>query len=372
MHRLKDTFAFVLLVGLLIAAHPASVLAQTQTTGSISGSIKDQTGAFLPGVEVKAEQEGTNQSHDTISTETGTYTLALLPPGRYTITFSLPGFQTIINRGVVVNATEKVTVNATLQVATQGTAVEVSAVAQLIQSESTSLGRVIDERMTMSLPLPTKNYTQLLALSTGTASGVADTSALGRGTMNISSNGGRLVANTFLLDGVDANNIHSNTAENNTVGSNGVPIPSTEVLQEFKVQTGQYDAQYGRNAGASVNVVTKSGTNQFHGSLFEYFRNDVLNANNFFLNSTGTKRPVLRQNQFGGTVGGPIKKDKTFFFFGYQGTRQINGASASASNATLIMPQIPQVRTRATLGAQFGGGVGSGGAGNNNQNVIAS
>jgi outer membrane receptor protein involved in Fe transport len=189
--------------------------------------------------------------------------------------------------------------------------------------------------------------------------------------MNISSNGGRQVANTFLLDGVDANNIHSNTAEQNGVGSNGVPVPSTEVLQEFKVQTGQYDAQYGRNAGASINVVTKSGTNQFHGSLFEYFRNDVLNANNFFLNSTGTKRPVLRQNQFGATLGGPIQKDKTFFFFGYQGTRQINGASTSSSNASLVLPQIPQVRTRATLGAAFGGLAGAAGAGTNNQNTVA-
>ncbi len=163
----------------------------------------------------------------------------LLQPGKYTVTFTLPGFQTIINRGVVVNATEKITVDGTLQVATVGTIVEVSATAQLIQSESTSLGRVIDERMTIALPLPTKNYTQLLTLSTGTSSNLADTSAPGRGSMNISSNGGRQVANTFLLDGVDANNIHSNTAEQNGVGSNGVPVPSTESLQEFKVQTGR-------------------------------------------------------------------------------------------------------------------------------------
>jgi len=350
-----------LLLSMAVTVACTAAYAQTQTTGSITGSVKDQTGAFLPGVEIKGEQEGTGQAHNTISSELGTYTLPLLPPGRYTVTFTLPGFQTVVSKGVVVNATEKISVNATLQVASLGTIVEVSAAAQLIQSESTSLGRVIDEKMTTSLPLPTKNYTQLLALSTGASAGIADTSTLGRGSINISSNGGRQVANTFLLDGVDANNIHSDTAEQNGVGSNGVPVPSTEVLQEFKVQTGQYDAQYGRNAGASINVVTKSGTNQFHGSVFEYLRNDVLNANNFFLNATHARRPVLRQNQFGTTIGGPIRHDKTFFFIGYQGTRQINAASTSSSTASLVMPNIPQVRTPATLGATFGGKSGSNG-----------
>src|SRR5579884_3221110 len=268
---------------LIITSCPLPGQAQTQTTGSITGSIKDQTGAFLPGVEIKGEQEGTGQAHDTISNETGTYTLPLLPPGRYTVTFTLPGFRTIITRSIVVNATEKITLDGTMQVANLGTTVEVSSAAQLVQSETTTLGRVIDERMTTSLPLPTKNYTQLLALSAGASAPLADTAALGRGSMLISSNGGRQVSNTFLLDGVDANNIHSNAAEQNGVGSNGVPIPSTEALQEFKVQTGQYDAQYGRNAGASINVVTKSGTNNFHGALFEYLRNDIFNANNYFL-----------------------------------------------------------------------------------------
>jgi hypothetical protein len=361
MKRAKYLSKIAVLVGLLIAICPITMLAQTQTTGSITGLVKDQTGAYLPGVEVKGEQEGTGQTHDAISTEVGAYTLPLLPPGRYTVTFRLPGFQSVINRGVVVSATEKITVNGTLQVASVDTTVEVSSSAQLIQSETTTLGRTIDEKFTTALPLPTKNYTQLLALSTGASAPIADTAALGRGSMLISSNGGRQVSNTFLLDGVDANNIHSNAAEQNGVGSNGVPVPSTEALQEFKVQTGQYDAQYGRNAGASINVVTKSGTNQFHGALYEYLRNDIFNANNYFLNSTGTRRPEMRQNQFGATIGGPVQRDKTFFFVAYQGTRQINGASTSSSNASLILPNIPQDRTPATLGAIFGGKSGSNG-----------
>ena len=215
--------------------------------------------------------------------------------------------------------------------------------------------------MTVALPLPTKNYTQLLALTPGAVAPVSDTATLGRGSMNISSSGARFVANGFALDGVDANNIHQNLAKENTVGSNGAPVPSTEVIQEFKVQTSQYDAQSGRNAGSSVNVMTRSGTNEVRGVLFYYLRNDVLNANNFFLNKTGTPRPILRQNQWGATIGGPIKHDKTFFFLGYQGTRQTNGASASDSQRSLVLPQIPQTRTRQALGGLFGGLAGRNG-----------
>ncbi len=325
-----------------------------QTSGTISGFVQDESKAVLPGVDIQAAQEGTGLLRSVVSTETGAYTIPLLPPGRYTVTFSLPGFQTVTSKDITVNATERVTVNAMLHVAGSSTAVDVSAGAQLVQAESTSLGRVIDERLTVALPLPTKNYTQLLALSTGASAPVADTATLGRGSVNISSSGARLVANGFMLDGVDANNIHQNMAKENTVGSNGAPVPSTEVIQEFKVQTSQYDAQSGRNAGSSVNVMTRSGTNQIRGVLFYYLRNDLLNANNFFFNKTGTPRPVLRQNQWGATIGGPIKHDKTFFFLGYQGTRQINGASTGDSQRSLVLPSIPQVRNAATLGAAFG------------------
>src|SRR5215475_2276834 len=148
MERSKCSVVFPLLVGFAMMALPALAPAQTQTTGSITGSIRDQTGAFLPGVEVKGEQEGTGQTHDAITSEVGTYTLPLLSPGRYTVTFTLPGFKTIVNRGVVVNATEKITVDGAMQVATLDATVEVSATAQLVQSETVSLGRTIDEKMT--------------------------------------------------------------------------------------------------------------------------------------------------------------------------------------------------------------------------------
>src|SRR5262245_27668559 len=251
----------VCVVALLVFAQ----LASGQTSGTIAGFIQDETKAVLPGVDVQAVQEGTGLSRSTISNETGTYAIPLLPPGRYTVTFALPGFQTVSSKNVIVNATERVTINITLPIAKAGTTIDVAAAAELVQSETTSLGRVVDERITVALPLPTKNYTQLLALTPGAVAPVSDTATLGRGSMNISSSGARFVANGFALDGVDANNIHQNLAKENGVGSNGAPVPSTEVIQEFKVQTSQYDAQSGRNAGSSVNVMTRSGTNQFRG-----------------------------------------------------------------------------------------------------------
>ena len=343
---------------ILIATACVCGYGQTQTTGSIGGVVQDQTAALIPGVEVTAEQTGTGFKRSATTNEAGVYMLSLLPIGQYNVRFSLSGFRTVMNRGITVNATEKITLNGKLQVADVDTTVDVSATAQLLQTETTTLGRVIDEHLTTTLPLPTKNYTQLLGLSTGTAAGLSDTATLGPGSINISANGAPTNANAFLLDGVDANNIHTNGAANNRFASNGVPIPSTEVIQEFKVQSGQYDAQYGRNAGAHINAVTKSGTNVLHGVVYEYFRNDVLNANNFFFNKTGTPRPVLRQNQYGATIGGPIRRDKTFFFLGFQGTRQINGASTAFSTAALVLPPIPAARTRENLGQIFGGQAG--------------
>ena len=158
---------------------------------------------------------------------------------------------------------------------------------------------------------------------------------------------------------MDALNIHTNSAADNGVGSNGIITPSPEAIQEFKVQTSLYDAQSGRSGGANISVITKTGSADFHGSLFEFFRNEHLNANSFFFNSTGTPRAELRQNQFGGTLGGPVIKNRTFFFLSYQGTRQINGLAGSTS---LTLPNIPLDRSAASLGKAFGGQKGSHGA----------
>src|SRR6202011_2224485 len=205
-------------------------------------------------------------------------------------------------------------------------------------------------------PLSNRNFTQLLTLSPGTSGQLNDAAALGRGTQIISSGGARTTSNAIQIDGVDAMNIHTNSATDNGVGSNGILVPSPEAVQEFKVQTSLYDAQSGRSGGANIALVTRSETNQFHGSALEFLRNTDLNANSFFFNATGQPRPVLNQNQFGGTIGGPIRRNRTFFFLSYQGTRQANGLSGSSS---LALPNIPQDRSAASLGRVFAGGKAS-------------
>ncbi len=219
------------------------------------------------------------------------------------------------------------------------------------QPQTTSLGRVVDESTIKALPLANRNYTQILALSPGVVVEIPNAASLGRNNQNVSANGGGTTVNNFQFNGIDANNLSQNSASGYQ-SEVGLAIPAPDVIQEFNVQTGGYDAAYGRGSGANVDVISKSGTNQIHGSLWEFFRNDMLNANDFFAKMNAQPRPVLKQNQFGGTLGGPIRHNKTFFFFGYQGTTQRDG-DASGSLQTAILPQLTSDRSAATLGAQF-------------------
>ena len=322
-----------------------------QTSGTISGTVKDESGAPIPNAKVLVRSTGVAESRETVSSGTGQYVFPFLAPGNYQLEVSLPSFSTAVAQ-VVLGVTERVAVDVVLKPSTVAERIEVTSAAPLLQTESSALGRVVDGTSVKELPLSSRNFTQLLALSPGTSGPLNDAGALGRGTQNISSGGARLGSNSVYIDGVDSVNIHSNTSNENAFASNGLVAPSPEAIQEFKVQTGLYDAQNGRSGGAAVVLVTRSGTPQFHGTLFEFFRNNELNANSFFFNSTGQNRPVLKQNQFGGNIGGPVIKNKTFFFFSYQGTRQINGLSGSSS---LTLPAIPMDRSRASLGRAFSG-----------------
>lgn len=326
-----------------------------QTSGTISGTVSDSTGAVIPGVRVAIRNVDTSERREATSNGAGQYSFAFLPPGSYEIEFTQAGFATVVRKATL-NITERIAVDAVLQPSTVAEKIEVTEAAPLLQSETSALGRVVDGGALRDLPLSTRNFTQLLALSPGTSAPLNDAGALGRGTQNISSGGARLGSNAIYVDGVDAVNLHSNSASENAFASNGIVVPSPEAVQEFKVQTGLYDAQSGRSGGANVSLVTRSGSPQFHGSAFEFFRNDRLNANSFFFNRTGQQRPVLKQNQFGGTFGGPLIKDRTFFFFSYQGTRQRNGLSGSSS---LTLPAIPLDRSRASLGRAFAGQTGA-------------
>ncbi len=195
------------------------------------------------------------------------------------------------------------------------------------------------------LPLPTRNFQQLLTLSPGTTANLSNNTEMGRGDVNIDVNGQRATSNNVLVDGTQVMSPGTNSTPN-------ISVPSPDAIQEFIVQTSMYDASQGRNSGGNVAVVTKSGTNNFHGSAYEFFRNRVLNANDFFLNRNGVKKPVLNRNQFGATLGGPIIKDKTFFFVSYQGTRERNGMSQTNSvNFPFIPAGLTDDRSDATLAA---------------------
>ena len=219
----------------------------------------------------------------------------------------------------------------------------------MAETESSTLGRAVEPESIQLLPLANRNYTQILGLSPGVVVALPDATALGRGTQNVSSEGAKTTSNNIQFNGIDANNASQNSAENDGEEV-GTGIPAPDAIQEFKVQTGNYDAAYGRGSGANVDLVSKSGSNQFHGSAWEFVRNTVFNANLFFLNHDGQPRPELKQNQFGGSVGGPIRKDKTFFFAEYQGLTSLNGIGGAT---TTDLPQLTSDRSAATLGTQF-------------------
>jgi hypothetical protein len=231
-----------------------------------------------------------------------------------------------------------------LQVGAQSDQVTVDAQTETLQTATSTLGTTVGARAVISLPLSNRNYTQILALSAGTNTTANNATAFGKATQNMSVNGNDPGQNNFQMDGVNITNFANSGSANDASLYTGIGIPSPDAIQEFKVQTSTYDASYGRNPGANVNVVTKSGSNQFHGTAFEFLRDTIFNANSFFYNrdnrASATQKQILNQNQFGAVLGGPIKKNKLFVFGSYQGTRQKNGLAAQGVT-TALLPPIP-------------------------------
>jgi hypothetical protein len=330
--------------GLMLCA--PSMKAQSAGTGALTGTLTDPSGAVIPGVSVTIVNADTNQSRTAVTTADGLYKFSLLPPGVYKVRFSASGFKTSEVESVTINVTESPVLDRTLEVGSQAEQVTVEATAETLQTSSSTLGTVVSSRTVTALPLSTRNYTQILGLSAGTSGGVGNATAFGKGTLDLSVNGNDPGKNNFQMDGVAIGNMTNRATAQDLYGIlTGLAIPNPDAIQEFKVQTSTYDASYGRSPGANVNVVTKSGSNAFHGSAFEFFRNAQLNANDFFYNRdtcptyTGScPKQILNQNQFGGTIGGPVKKDKVFFFGSYQGTRQRNGIAAEGLTSAFLPP----------------------------------
>jgi hypothetical protein len=339
------------------------LMGQSATTGAITGTVKDASGAVVPNATVTVTSLATGQARTATTGSSGAYTVGFLPPDNYSVKFEAAGFGTATVPSITVNVTETPTLDQVLIVGTQSQQVEVHGeAAELVQTTSATNGTVIDSKTVTDVPLTTRNYTNLIGLSAGVQATVFNAITLGRGSQDVEVNGAGPSQNNYSQDGASINS-YSGTSRVGDSGNNpGMAIVNPDAIAEFKIQTSMYDASYGRNPGANVNVVTKSGTNQFHGTAFEFFRNTDLNANDYFrkLNPppNPTSRPVLDQNQFGGSFGGPIKKDKLFFFVSEQETRQINGAAAQGYSLPTL-PAIPggdrsTPAFKAALGAAFG------------------
>ena len=324
-----------------IAALPGR--AQSPTTGQISGVVKDPSGAAVTGAAVSAKSSnGTNRTES--SGAEGRYIFALLPPGEYVVHVEAQGFAAYDSKKIEVRITEFSEADVNLSIAGAAQSVTVSGTTTEIQTSSVTSGRVIDETVVRQLPLPTRNYTQLLGLSPGAGENLARTTDLGRGDLDFNVNGQRDTSNNVTLDGT----IITSPGTNSTPS---LAVPAPDTIQQFIVQTSLYDATQGRNTGGGLAVVTKSGTDAYHGNVYEFFRNSDLNANDFFLNEAGDPRPQLSRNQFGGTFGGPVWKDKTFFFLSYEGTRERNGASQNSLTTLNIPEGLTNDRSTATLNA---------------------
>jgi hypothetical protein len=315
---------------------PTSSRAQVDT-GSLTGTVTDTAGAVIPGGNVSLTNDASQVRATTTTTSTGTYTFESVKAGAYTLVVELPGFKKFTSAGVEIHVQQRNTIDVTLQPGAVTEQVTVTAASPLLQSEDASIGQTIDSETVNNTPLNGRDWVSIGQVAAGV------TTAAG-GSVNdptYTVNGINSGQNDFRLDGID-DNVEQYGGTSGT--GNASIIPPPDAIQEFKLQTGDYSAEFGHSTGGVVNAVIKSGGNQLHGDLFEYFRNDVLDANDYFSNRNGIPIQEYRQNQFGGTVGGPVYipklyngKNKTFFFFDYQGTRIIQPISATSTVPTASM-----------------------------------
>src|SRR5713101_697579 len=326
---------------LVVLALATLAAAQGGATGAISGSVTDVTGAVLAGAQVQIINQDTGAVARTLKTDaSGTFTAPLLPVATYTVKITATGLGEGNFKDIAVRITETTRLTAKLAPLRVLEKVEVQATVQTIETTTATTGQAIEERTIRELPLATQNFQQLLTLSSGAQSELNASAQLGRGNARVIVNGQREDNNNYLIEGISA-------TDYNVSQSTNVPLPNPDVIEEFKVQTSLYDASQGRNSGGNVNAVLKSGSKDFHGDVYEFFRNDVLNANEFFQKRAGQKRPSVKQNIFGGSLGGSLGP-LGFFFLNYQGTRQRSGLSPGTLISTTL-PVLPSTRDDATL-----------------------
>ena len=334
-----ETICLVVAISLLVPA----LLSAQGTGGRILGRVADPTGAVLGAVKVTAINEATGVARDAQTSDSGDYVFPTFPSERYTLNFELAGFKKGVHKSIALDVNQVITLNMTMQLGTAQEVVDVTSEAPLVDTTSTQLGAVVNNRSVNELPLNARDTYQFLQLQPGVQSqlGSSGSTFYGSGDAGaVSVNGGRGRANNFSVNGGDANDQFANLP---TIQ------PTPDAIDEFRVISNTFDAEYGRNSGAVVNVITKSGTNQWHGDVYEYFRNTVLNGQGYF----NTIKPQENQNQFGGTFGGPIRKDRTFFFVSYEGRRVRQGISGE----TVLVPTPAERTGDFSAGTAFSGGI---------------
>lgn len=303
----------------------ANAYAQS-AAATLSGTVTDERNAVVAGATVSAVNDATSLTRKATTNSDGYFTLPILPPGNYTLRIEGQGFAILEKRDVILNVGDQRSLLIQLRVSGVAAEVTVTSEASLL-NESPAVGTVVNRQFAENLPLNGRSFQSLITLTPGVA--LTKTSNYGGGQFSV--NGQRANANYFMVDGVSANIGISSAQGLGQGGSGALPglsatggtnnLVSLEALEEFRVQTSTFAPEFGRTPGGQVQIVTRAGTNQWHGSVFNYFRNDALDANDWFNNRAGLRRPALRQNNFGGVMGGPISKDKTFFFFSYEGLR---------------------------------------------------
>ena len=325
---ISDSVA-IRILALILLALPAH--AQSAAAGALEGSVTDSAGQHVTDTTIRLHNPATDENHIAHADAAGGFRFSLLPPGTYQVEFARPGFKTARLAQLTLNASEVPVLDAVLEPGDSAVTVECAC---HLRSAAPSTGTLVDQKTITAVPLNTRNFTQVLSMSSGSVASVNNAGTLGRGTPSVNVNG-NTTAGGYTVDGAYAPST----------------VPNPDAISEFKIQTSQNDAMFGAMV-PNTNLMTRRGENAFHGNLWEFLRNDLFNANAFFRNATGQPKPNLKQNQFGATTGGPVKRNKLFFFASYQGTRQVN-ALDNTSTSNLILPGLTADRSAATLAAQF-------------------
>jgi hypothetical protein len=285
----------------------AAVLHAQGIRANLVGRITDESNAVIPRAKITLVNTGTSETRTAWSGDNGEFTLAQLPPGEYSLTVEMAGFDKEVRRGIVLETGQDGRLDVVLKIGSVTSEVVVSSAAPLISSENATVGNVVDQKKIVELPLNGRDYLQLAQLQPNVFAPAQGSNLGFRGGFNVAGNSE--IANQYILDGIDNNDETTNQP---------LHRPILDAVREFRVLTGTYSAEYGRQAGGQVIVTTRSGENQFHGAAWDFHRNAPLDARNFF----APQKPAFHRNQFGGVLGGPIRRDRTFFFVGYEGQRR--------------------------------------------------